>query len=184
MESCAIYFGGVPPGRGSEYVNFDFGNFLGSMRSLTISNPGSNSILNPLYALRHSYNPYFGIEPNCERKVRGKINKVGKNVLPYVTFYQSFQTIKTVSFDGSGFLEVDSHGIRGNSSIGFTFRTSHDSGLILFSGSGGGDDDDSGDFYSVSMSQGGLVFNFGRGGFGPMQFRYDKKISSSWMRVI
>ena len=72
METCAIYFGGVPPGRGSEYINFDFGNFLGSMRSLTISNPGSNSILNPLYALRHSYNPYFGIEPNCERKVRIK----------------------------------------------------------------------------------------------------------------
>ena len=70
MEDCAIYFGGVPPGRGSEYVTFDFGNFLGSMRSLTMSNPGSNSILNPLYALPHSYNPYFGIEPNCERKVR------------------------------------------------------------------------------------------------------------------
>ena len=69
METCAIYFGGVPPGRGSQYINFDFGNFLGSIRSLTISNPGSNSILNPLYALRHSYNPYFGIEPNCERKV-------------------------------------------------------------------------------------------------------------------
>ena len=73
-----------------------------------------------------------------------------------------------MSFDGSGFLEVDSHGIRGNSSIGVTFRTRHDSGLILFSG------EDS-DFYSVSMSQGGLVFNFGRGGFGPMQFRFENE---------
>ena len=78
----------------------------------------------------------------------------------------SFQTIKTVSFDGSGFLEVDSHGIRSNSSVGFTFRTGHDSGLILFSGSSDNDD-----FYSVSMSQGSLVFAFGRGGFSPMQFR-------------
>ena len=81
MENCAIYFGGVPPGRGSEYVDFDFGNFLGSLRSLTISNPGSNSILNPLYALPHSYNPYFGIEPNCERKVRIQIRySLGRQV--------------------------------------------------------------------------------------------------------
>ena len=41
----------------------------------------------------------------------------------------------------------------------------------LFSG-GGNDDDSGGDFYSVSMSQGGLVFSFGSGGgVGPMQFR-------------
>jgi hypothetical protein len=69
VEDCTIYFGGVPPVRDTEYISLEFQNFMGSMRGLTISNPGSNTILNPLSAQQHSHNPHYGIEPSCERKV-------------------------------------------------------------------------------------------------------------------
>ena len=71
METCNIYFGGIPPVFEGDAVVLDleFSNFLGNMRGITVSNPGSNSILNPLYSHRHKHNPFFGIEPNCERKV-------------------------------------------------------------------------------------------------------------------
>ena len=75
MENCEIFFGGVPPmfassrGRGGDYADLDLMSFLGSMRGLTVSNPGSNSILNPLYAVRSKPNPFYGIEPSCGQKV-------------------------------------------------------------------------------------------------------------------
>jgi hypothetical protein len=49
-----LYFGGVPP----DFNHAAFpdlggtgavGSLLGSMRAITTSNPGSNSLLNPLY---------------------------------------------------------------------------------------------------------------------------------------
>ena len=84
VGDCKIYFGGVPPlfnrdvidlAFNSDSLNQDdddgleFGGLLGSLRSITVSNPGANSVLNPLYAERHKHNPFYGVEPNCEVKV-------------------------------------------------------------------------------------------------------------------
>ena len=61
MEDSRLYFGGVPP-------DFEFGAFagltgvgslLGSMRAITTSNPGSNSLLNPLYTEQAGYRTSF-----------------------------------------------------------------------------------------------------------------------------
>jgi len=94
MEESKLYFGGVPPGicfviinknvqyqklyflsdfDTSRFENLRFGSFLGSIRGITISNPGSNSLLSPLYTQRFQPNPFYGVEPNCERKVELKI---------------------------------------------------------------------------------------------------------------
>jgi hypothetical protein len=70
MEECKLYFGGVPPDFDtSEFESLKFGHLLGSLRGITISNPGSNSLLSPLYTQRFQPNPFYGVEPNCERKV-------------------------------------------------------------------------------------------------------------------
>ena len=70
MENCEIFFGGVPPMFDTtDYHNLELMSFLGSMRGLTVSNPGSNSILNPLYAIRRKHNPFYGIEPTCDPRV-------------------------------------------------------------------------------------------------------------------
>lgn len=69
MENCEIFFGGVPPMFNQHFANLELMSFLGSMRGLTVSNPGSNSILNPLYAVRRKHNPFYGIEPSCDQKV-------------------------------------------------------------------------------------------------------------------
>ncbi len=77
VSRCSIYFGGVPPTDDVDFLkNGDFGEllpFLGSMRSITVSNPGSNTILNPLYSERHEVRPRFGVEPYCKRKVKKKL---------------------------------------------------------------------------------------------------------------
>ena len=72
MERCFIYFGGVPPGfdiRPYQNIEGLQHSYLGNLRSITVSNPGSNSPLNPLYAQRMKPNLFYGVESNCERKV-------------------------------------------------------------------------------------------------------------------
>ena len=84
MGDCMIYFGGVPPlfradnllvsdhvssENDGESEKLELTGLLGSLRSITVSNPGANSVLNPLYAERHKHNPFYGVEPNCEQKV-------------------------------------------------------------------------------------------------------------------
>ena len=59
MEICNIYLGGVPPGfnlRSNHDIQLLQNGFLGNLRSITVSNPGSNSPLNPLYAQRNKLN--------------------------------------------------------------------------------------------------------------------------------
>ena len=67
MEDSRLYFGGVPP-------DFEFGacaglsgvgSLLGSMRAITTSNPGSNSLLNPLYTEQAGYRTSF-FQPTSE----------------------------------------------------------------------------------------------------------------------
>ena len=77
MERCLIYFGGVPPGfdvRPYQNIEGLQNSYLGNLRSITVSNPGSNSPLNPLYAQRMKPNLFYGVEPNCERKVSYRNN--------------------------------------------------------------------------------------------------------------
>jgi hypothetical protein len=52
MEDSRLYFGGLPPdfAYGDAFAGLaSVGSLLGSMRAITTSNPGSNSLLNPLY---------------------------------------------------------------------------------------------------------------------------------------
>ena len=73
LDPCILYFGGVPPtfhhDTKFQFENFVLGSFLGKIRGITISNPGSNSLLNPLYTQRFSPNPYFGVFPHCKQEV-------------------------------------------------------------------------------------------------------------------
>lgn len=108
MEKCDIFFGGVSPM--FRHSDLSFKSFLGGMRSITLSNPGSNNILNPLYVERFKYNPYFGVEPHCEKKL-----------------------IPVVSFDGNGMLEIASQNLKVNSTFGLGFRTVQPDGLLLLS---------------------------------------------------
>lgn len=72
---CRIYFGGVPPTEdlsdylGGEEVSSRLRGFLGSMRKMSVSNPRSNTILNPLYSERNEADPRFGVKPYCKEKV-------------------------------------------------------------------------------------------------------------------
>ena len=73
LQSCLLYFGGVPPtfhhDTGFALANNEHGSLLGKIRGITIANPGSNSLLNPLYTQRFSPNAYYGVTPNCKRVV-------------------------------------------------------------------------------------------------------------------
>ena len=82
MGECKLYFGGVPPDFDtSGFENLRFGNLLGSLRGITVSNPGSNSLLSPLYTQRFQPNPFYGVEPNCERKVCPEPLQIGTFVM-------------------------------------------------------------------------------------------------------
>jgi hypothetical protein len=140
MDQCLIFFGGLPPTYEKRAFTFNrrqLESFLGSMRAITISNPGSNSLMNPLYTQRYRGNPYHGVEPHCERTV-----------------------LKRVSFSGDGYLEVKAQTLRRDCSFGFSFRTFlANSVLVLstFQGRSGGND---ANYYSVSLLDGKLLFKF------------------------
>ena len=139
MERCLIYFGGVPPGFDvSSYRNLEGlqKGFLGNLRSITVSNPGSNSPLNPLYAQRIKPNLFFGVKPNCERKI-----------------------VKGVSFDGDGFIELKSQPLRQTCNFGFSFNTMQNTCLLVLSAFKGSPNEPV-KFYSVSIMGGKLVLKF------------------------
>ena len=90
MGECKLYFGGVPPDfETSDFENLKFGHLLGSLRGITISNPGSNSLLSPLYTQRFQPNPFYGVEQNCERKV-------ASNVFTMFDFKTSFWPLSSI----------------------------------------------------------------------------------------
>ena len=77
-----------------------------------------------------------------------------------------FQPIKLVSFRGQGYLELRSQDLRRNSSLGLSFRTEKSNGLILASTFQGQEEEgsrqqDLGNFYSIAIIEGRLVFLFG-----------------------
>ncbi len=78
LEKCRIFFGGLPPTQDASFMKGSKGlrGFLGSFRSITVSNPGSNSILNPLYSERHDYSPRYGVEPYCKDQVWKSSHKI------------------------------------------------------------------------------------------------------------
>lgn len=132
MKDCLMFFGGVPP-------TFDrtvkinrrqraWNNFLGQMRAITISNPGSNSLINPLYTKRHLANPYYGVDSQCFGRL-----------------------IKASSFNGEAYLEVPSQVYQDDSTMGFAFQTFTSNGLLVL----GNFNHTS---YSVSLVDGRLSF--------------------------
>ena len=139
METSLIYFGGVPPG-------FDLGSypnvqalkrgFLGNLRSISVSNPGSNSPLNPLYAQRNKLNLFHGVESNCERKI-----------------------VKAVSFNGDGFVELKSQPLRRICNFGFSFNTMQSNCLLILSAFKRNPNEPV-KFYSISVMDGKLVLKF------------------------
>ncbi len=145
MDKCYILFGGVPPNYdtspyiGSKGRRRRLGNFLGNMRAITISNPGSNNLMNPLYTQRYRPNPFFGVEPRCDRMIN-----------------------KQVSFNGDGYLEVKSQPLRHTCSFGFSFRTHLANSLLLLSTFRGQETrpSDLTNYYSVSLIDGKLMLKF------------------------
>jgi len=141
LQSSKLYFGGVPP-------DFDYALFpdlqtrslLGSLRGITTSNPGSNSLMNPLYTEYRKLNPFYGVIPTCENRI-----------------------LKTASFNGNGHIEVKSQPLRKDSSFGFTFKSLQPDALIAISTFLGKPTGDLADFYSVSLVGGRLALVFGHG---------------------
>ena len=137
LQTSKLYFGGVPP-------SFDFNSFphleakslLGSLRGITTSNPGSNSLMNPLYTEYGIINPYYGVIPSCENRI-----------------------LKMASFGGAGHMEVKSQGLRRNSSFGLTFTSQQSDGLLALSTFLGKPSGHLADFYSVSLVGGRLALN-------------------------
>ena len=141
LQTSKLYFGGVPP-------NFDFYKFpevrthslLGSLRGITTSNPGSNSLMNPLYTEYGIINPYYGVIPSCENSI-----------------------LKVASFGGNGHMEVKSQSLRKDSSFGFTFKTRQQDALITISTFIGKAAGDLADYFSVSLLGGHISLVFGSG---------------------
>ena len=138
MEKCVIYLGGVPPGFDSNINQQGLRDgFLGNMRSITVSNPGSNSPLNPLYAQQNYLNLFYGVESNCERKI-----------------------VKSVSFEGDGFVELKSQPLGRMSNFGFSFNTMQKECLLVLSAFKIDQDSRPLQFYSMSIMGGKLVLKF------------------------
>ena len=141
LQNSKLYFGGVPPNLNLEsYGDLEAKSLLGNMRGITTSNPGSNSVMNPLYTEFGQLNPHYGVIPSCENRI-----------------------LKTASFSGNGHLEVNSQPLRVNSSFGFTFHTKQADALVVLSTFLGKPAGDLADFYSVSLLNGRLALVFGSG---------------------
>jgi len=139
MEICNIYLGGVPPGfnlRSNHDIQLLQNGFLGNIRSITVSNPGSNSPLNPLYAQRNKLNLFHGVKSNCERDI-----------------------VKEISFKGDGYAELTSQPLRQICNFGFTFNTMQENCLLVLSAFKGSSNEAI-KFYSVSIMYGKLALKF------------------------
>jgi len=141
LQDSRLYFGGVPPDFNfSQFPQLSSSSLLGSLRGITTSNPGSNSLMNPLHNEPGLLSPHYGVIPSCENRI-----------------------IKSVSFNGRGHIEVKSHPLRQDSSFGFTFLTSQSDCLLALSTFLGQPSGDLADFYSVSMVGGKVALSFGQG---------------------
>ena len=124
--------------KSSIFTNLQTRSLLGSLRGITTSNPGSNSLMNPLYTEYGKMNPFYGVIPTCENRI-----------------------LKTVSFNGNGHIEVKSQPLRKDSSFGFTFKSQQPDALVAISTFLGKPSGDLADFYSVSLVGGRLALVFG-----------------------
>jgi len=139
LQTSKLYFGGVPPSFDFErFPNISSNSLLGSIRGITTSNPGSNSLMNPLYTEYGIINPYYGVIPSCENRI-----------------------LKMVSFGGGGHMEVKSQALRTDSSFGLTFRSQQSDGLLALSTFLGKPSGHLADFYSVSLLGGRVVLRVG-----------------------
>ena len=137
MDECDIYFGGIPPTFDrTTFPDVDFGDgYLGGIRSITVSNPGSNSIMNPLYAERRKLHPYHKVSSHCGDE----------------------ETVDLVSFEEeTAFVELQSRPLKRISKFGFIFRTVRPDGLLLLSTYQRIDDSELDNFYSVALKDGKL----------------------------
>ena len=151
-----MFFGGLPPDYHDRFVKKNrllkrrpFNSFLGQMRAITISNPGSNSLINPLYTQRYKANPYFGVQAHCDRKL-----------------------LKESSFNGDAYLEVKSQSLRQMCSFGFNFQTYLANAVLLLStfygqSSGG---HDLKNYYSLSLVDGKLQLKLSSVSGTPLTF--------------
>ena len=156
MEESLMFVGGVPPDYHSDQdLSFthlhrqslgSWQSFLGQMRAITMSNPGSNSLLNPLYTQRHKANPYYGVVSRCDR-----------------------HTQKMASFQGEAYIEVPSQPLRRLCTFGFSFQTFTTNALLLLSTFVGKTEAQK-DFYSVSLIDGRLALKFGSSSSGDTTF--------------
>ena len=90
LKDSQIYFGRVPPNFAqTRYPGLQTSSLLGNLRGITTSNPGSNSLLNPLYNKPGRISPHCKVVPNCQNRI-----------------------IKSVSFGGHGHVEVKSQPLR------------------------------------------------------------------------
>ena len=141
LQSSKLFFGGVPPNFDSTmFKDLRSRSLLGSLRGITTSNPGSNSLMNPLYTEYRKLNPYHGVIPTCDNRI-----------------------LKTASFSGNGHIEVKSQPLRKDSSFGFTFKSQQPDSLLAISTFLGKPAGDLADFYSVSLVGGRLALVFGQG---------------------
>lgn len=152
MEESLMFVGGVPPDYQSDQdLSFthlhrqslgSWQSFLGQMRAITMSNPGSNSLLNPLYTQRHKANPYYGVVSRCDRHIQ-----------------------KMASFQGEAYIEVPSQPLRRLCTFGFSFQTFTVNALLLLSTFVGKQEAEAEkDFYSVSLIDGRLALKFSSSG--------------------
>lgn len=139
MQDCVIFFGGIPPmyqdvvGSGQRLHRRTWNSFLGQLRAITISNPGSNSLINPLYTQRFSANPYYGVESDCNGHL-----------------------VKDASFNGEAYLEVPFQTPTDQATMGFAFQTFTANGLLMLTNFNAS----SRHFFSVSLVDGQLFFKF------------------------
>ena len=101
-----------------------------------------------MYTQRYKANPYFGVEPHCERRL-----------------------LKESSFNGESYLEVKSQPLKRSSSFGFKFQTYMANGVLLlstfFSQSSRAD---AKNYYSVSLIDGKLQFKMSSAAGRPLTF--------------
>ena len=139
LQTSKLYFGGLPPSFDFyKFPNIETQSLLGSLRGITTSNPGSNSLMNPLYTEYGIINPFYGVIPSCENKI-----------------------LKVASFTGKGHMEMKSQSLRKDSNFGFTFKTTQQDAVLAISTFLGKSSADSSDFYSVSLSAGHVTLVLG-----------------------
>ena len=160
MRDCLMFFGGLPPTHEREILHRRvWHSFLGQMRAITISNPGSNSLINPLYTQRYKANPYYGVSPDCDK-----------------------QRLKAASFSGESYLEVKVQPLRTKGTIGFSFQTFTSNGLLMFANLR--QDQGLSSYYSISVVDGCLSLKFVCNGRSQATFTSEKAFNDGLHHTI